>query len=128
MNSEPQKVRKWRFIPEGICIGALYLLLIFRFTAAAAFLVFLLLCVFYRLHRSRRALYVVFGLFLAAILIPVDVYIQGFDGPLCNSQHSGPRFVPVLHGYGAHFKDGREFIDGGCVVGLYDTRWRLVWD
>lgn len=131
MNSEPQKVQKSRFIPVAIGIAIPTLFFIFRFTAAAAFLVFVLLCIFYRLHRSRRALHVALALLVAAILIPVDVYVPGFHGPLYGSKHSGLRFVHVVHGmpriqrcldlYG-------EFIADGCIVGLYDTRWRLVWD
>jgi hypothetical protein len=131
MNTEAPKVQRWRFIEVAIGIGIPTLFFVFRFTAAAAFLVFVLLCICFRLHRSRRALHVAFALFVAAILIPVDIYVPGFHGPLWGSKHSGLRFVYVVHGmpmiqrcldrYG-------EFIADGCIVGLHDTRWRLVWD
>ena len=128
MDSQPKKPKKWTFIQLGIGIGIPPLFFIFRFTAAAAFLVFLLLCIFFRLHLSHRALRLTFALFLAAVSIPVDVYVPGFHGPLVRSEHSGPRLVSVLYGLGAHRRDGGEFIEGGCVVGLHDTEWRLVWD
>lgn len=131
MNNETQKVQRLGFIPVAIGIAIPTLFFVFRFTAAAAFLVFVLLCVSFRLHRSWCALHVALALFVAAILIPVDVYVPGFHGPLFDSKHSGLRFVYVVHGrpriqrcrelYG-------EFIAGGCIVGLHDTRWRLVWD
>jgi len=127
MNSNVQKVQRSRFIEVATGIGIPMLFFMFRFTAAAAFLVFVFLCIFLR-NRSRPTLQVAFALFVAAILIPVDVYIPGWHGPLRNSEHSGSRFVRVLYGLGAHRLDGGEFISGGCIVGLHDTRWRLVWD
>ena len=127
MNSDIQKARGSRFIGVAIGMGLATLFFMFRFTAAAAFLVFVFLCIFMR-NRSRRTLHVAFALFVAAILIPVDVYVPGWHGPLRNSEHSGLRFVRVLYGLGAHRLDGGEFISGGCIVGLHDTRWRLVWD
>jgi hypothetical protein len=128
MNSEAQKTQKSRFIDVAIGVGIPILFFMFRFTAAAAFLIFLLLCIGLRWHRSRRALHVAFALFAAAILIPVDVYIRGWHGPLVDSKRSGPRLVEVLYGLGARRTDGGEYISGGCVVAIHDTRWRLVWD
>jgi hypothetical protein len=128
MNSEAQKTPRSRFIEVAIGVGIPILFFMFRFTAAAAFLVFVLLCIGLRWHHSRRALYVAFALFVAAILIPVDVYVRGWHGPLVDSKHSGPRLVEVLYGLGAHRTDGGEFISGGCVVGIHDTIWRLVCD
>ena len=128
MNSEAQKPQASRFIGVAIGAGIPILFFMFRFTAAAAFLIFVLLCVFSRLHHSRRALHVSFALFAAAILIPVDVYVPGWHGPLRHSEHAGLRFVRVLYGLGARRIDGGEFFSGGCLVGLHDTRWRLVWD
>jgi hypothetical protein len=127
MNTDAPKVQSWQFFEVAIGVGFPTLFFIFRFTAAAAFLVFVFLCIFFRLHRSRRALYVAFALFVTAILIPVDVYVRGFHGPLVNSKHSGPRFVQVLYGFRGLPKED-EAIMAGCVVGLHDTRWRLVWD
>ena len=123
-----KKPKRWTFSELGIGIGIPTLFFIFRFTAAAAFLAFALLCILFRRHLGYRALPLTFALFLVAIVIPVDVYVPGFHGPLVHSEHSGPRFVRVLYGLGAHRRDGGEFISGGCVVGLHDTRWRLVWD
>jgi len=109
----------------GVAIATLFF--IFRFTAAAALLVVVLLFFLFPLHRSRRLLLVAFALFAAAILIPIDVYIPGFHGPLVNSQHTGPRLVRVLYGFRGPPKEG-EAIMAGCVVSVCDTRWRLVWD
>jgi hypothetical protein len=131
MNPEIHDKQKSQFIPIAIGIAIPTLLFVFRVTAVAAFLFFVLLCLSLKLHRSRRALHVAFALFVAAILIPVDVQVPGFHGPLYGNKHSGLRFVYVVYGmpriqvcldrYG-------EFIGGGCIVGLHDTRWRLVWD
>ena len=128
MNSETQKPQRWRFIEVAIGVAIPTLFFFFRFTAAAAFLVLILLCIFFRLHRSRRALHVAFAVFVAAILIPVDVYVPGFHGPLVNSKHSGLRFVHVVYGFTAGPTDGSEAILGGCLIRPHASRWRLVWD
>jgi hypothetical protein len=49
----------------------------------------------------QHTLHVAFALFVVAILIPVDVYVRGWNGPLIQSKHSGLRLVPVLYGFGA---------------------------
>jgi len=122
------QTKKPLFVEIAIGLAIPALLFIFRFTAAAAFLVFLLLYLSLPRHHSRWALYVAYALFIAAILIPVDVYIPGWHGPLINSKHSGPRFVLVMSGFTSGSLDGSEAILGGCAVGPYDTQWRLVWD
>ena len=128
MNAEVQQAKRPRFsVLEG-CLLLVFLFMIFRFTAAVALLISALLYIFFPLHRSRRALIVAQSLFFAALLIPVDVYVPGFHGPLMHSKHSGLRLVRVLYGLGARPRDGGEAISGGCVVGLHATRWRLVWD
>jgi hypothetical protein len=107
------------------------LLFIFRTTAAVVLLLFILLYVFFPLHRSTRTLELTYVVFLAAIIIPVDVYIHGFNGPLYGSQHSGPRLVKVVHGLPRiqHCLDRYgEFVADGCLIGLHDPQWRLVWD
>jgi hypothetical protein len=128
MNTETQKVQRLGFIPLAIAFAIPTLCFIFRFTAAVAFLGFVLLCIFFRLHRRPRALHVLFALFMIAILIPVDVYVPGWHGPLVNSKHNGLRFVRVMYGLTSGPLDGSEAILGGCVVGLHDSRWRLVWN
>lgn len=128
MNSEVEKPQRSRFIEVAIGVGVPILFFMFRFTAAAGFLAFVVLCICLRWQNSRRALYVAFALFVSAILIPVDIYVPRWHGPLTHSEHSGLRFVRVLYGLGARRIDGGEFISGGCNVGLHDTRWRLVWD
>jgi hypothetical protein len=115
-------------IAVAIGVGIPALFFMFRFTAAAAFLVFVLLCILFRLHRSRRALRLAFAVFLIAILVPVDVYVRGFHGPLVNSKHNGLRFVRVVYGFTSGPLDGSEAILGGCSVGIHDSRWRLVRD
>ena len=104
------------------------LFMFFRFTAILALIVLALLYIFFPLHHSRGALAITLVLFVAALLIPVDIYVRGFHGPLMHSKHSGLRFVRVLYGLGARPKGDDEAISGGCVVGIHDTRWRLVWD
>src|SRR5688572_2905679 len=93
MNSEAQKRQRWGFMEVALGIGIPTLFFMFRFTAAAAFLVFVLLCIGLRWHHSRRALHVAFAVVVAAILIPVDVYVRGWHGPLVDSRHTGPRLV-----------------------------------
>lgn len=128
MPAEAQKTERPRSsVLEGF-LALVFLFFVFRFTAAFALLALLLLYIFFPLHRSRRAIIVTYVLFFTALLIPVDVYVPGFHGPLMHSKHSGPRFVRVLYGLGARPRDGGEAISGGCIVGLHDTRWRLVWD
>jgi hypothetical protein len=129
MTTHSGKIRRPSFVLLAIALPALFF--IFRVTAAAAFLGFVLLYILFPLHRSRRSINVAFAFFLLAILVPVDVYVRGFHGPHFASKHSGLRLVHVVHGmpriercldrYG-------EFIAAGCIVGLHDTRWQLVWD
>ena len=127
MNTKPQNVRP-RFTLIEAFVVLVILFMLFRITAVLALIALALLYVFFPLHRSRHALMVAFCVFVAALLVPVDIYIPGFHGPLWNGKHSGLRFVRVLYSLGAHFRDGRESISGGCVVGIHDTTWRLVWD
>src|SRR5688500_5922569 len=101
MNSKPKSVQKSSFIPVAIGVGIPTLFFMFRFTAAAAFLVLIFLCIFFR-DRSPRTLRMAFAVFVAAILMPVDLYVPGWNGPLTHSEHSGLRFVRVLYGLGAH--------------------------
>ena len=127
MNTQAKNIRpKFTLIEAFVVLVILFM--VFRITAVLALIALSLLYVFFPSHRNRRALTVAFCVFVSALLIPVDIYIPGFHGPLRNSEHSGLRFVRVLYGLGAHFRDGRESISGGCVVGIHDTRWRLVWD
>ena len=129
MSAEARKVDWPKFSPIWLGFAIPTLFFIFRFTAAAAFLIFFLLFITFQLHQSRRSLLFAFALFLAAILIPLDVYVPGFDGPLCGIKHSGPRFVRVMWGMPRIQQDLNrygEFVSGGCLVGIYETRWMLV--
>lgn len=128
MNTKLQKGGRLRFnLLEGFLV-LVVLFMFFRLTAVLALAVLTLLYLFLPPHRSRRALFVAFALFVTTLLIPVDIYVPGFHGPLINSKHSGLRLVRVLYGLGARPRDNGEAIWGGCIVGLHDTRWRLVWD
>lgn len=128
MSAEEQKTKRpWRTVLEGF-LALVYLLLVFRFTAAVALLALVLLYTFFPLHHSRRAIIVAYSLFVAALLIPADLHVPGFHGSLRDSKHSGPRFVEVIYGLGAHRTDGGEFISGGCVTGIHGTKWGFVWD
>jgi hypothetical protein len=128
VNSEFQEVSR----PHVTVIEAFVILVIsffcFRLTVAVMLVVSALLYLAFPLHHSRRALLVACVLLAVAAVVPVDIYIPRHNGPLMHSEHSGLRFVRVLYGLGAHRRDGGEFISGGCIVGLHDTRWTLVWD
>jgi hypothetical protein len=128
VNTYPQNFSKPRFTLIEAFLVLVLLFMLFRLTAVLALVVVVLLYLFFPLHHSKRALTVTLTVFISALLIPVDFYVPGFNGPLMHSNHSGLRFVRVLYGLGAHRRDGGEFISGGCIVGMHDTRWRLVWD
>ena len=127
MNSEVQKVSRPRFTVIEAFLVLVISFLFFRFTVALMLVVLALLYLFFPLHGSRRTLLVASVLFALAVLIPADIYVPGY-GSLMHSEHSGLRFVRVIYGLGAHRRDGGEFISGSCIVGVHDTRWRLVWD
>ncbi len=113
---------------EVIVVLLITYLVAIRLTVLVSLLVLAILYILFPLHRSRRALTFVFILFLFAVLVPVDVYVRDFHGPLMDGKHSGLRFVRVLYGLGAHPEPGAEAVSGGCVVRPHDTRWVLVWD
>jgi len=128
MTTEPKEDKWPLYMAIAFGLAAPMLFVTFRFTAAVAFLLAVLLLVFYRLHRRRWSINLAFVLFFAVELVPIDVYVPGFHGPLMESKHSGPRLVRVLYGWGARPNDGDEAIDGGCVISVNDTRWMLVRD
>jgi hypothetical protein len=128
MDPQPQNVSRPRFTLIEAFLPLVLLFMFFRVTAVLALIVLGLLYAFFPRHRSRRALTVSLVIFVSALLIPVDIYIPGFHGPLMHSKHSGLRFVRVVYGLGARPKDGGEAISGGCGVRLHDTKWRLVCD
>jgi hypothetical protein len=129
VKTDTQKDRKPRFtVLEAFIVLVIVFMLGFRLVAVTLLVTVFLLCAFFPLHHSRAALWVSSVLFALAVLIPVDVYIAGFHGPLVNSKHSGLRFVSVVYGLGAQPEAGDEAVEGGCVPGIHPTRWRLVWD
>ena len=129
MNSEIQKVSRPRFtVIEAIVVLVIIYMVAVRLTVAALLVVLALQYLLFPLHRSRRVLGVTSILLLLAVLIPVDVYVRSFHGPLIDSKRSGPRLVQVLYGLGARPEENGEAILGGCVVRIHDTRWMLVWD
>lgn len=102
-----------------------------RLTVAALAVVWAFLYWLFPLHRSRRALWAAFVLLVLAVLIPFDIYVGSLHGRLYGSQHSGPRLVRVVWGMPViqrNLDEYGEFISGGCIVRLHDTRWMLVWD
>jgi len=127
MSTEAPK-EKWPK-SDAVAVGfaAATLFQIFRFTAAAALLLVILLFFLLPLHRSRGLLFAAYILFAITILIPIDVYVPGWNGQLVNSYHGGPRLVRVLYGLRSPPKEG-EAIMAGCVTGMYDTKWRLAWE
>lgn len=128
INSETKKVKRSFYFPVSLFIGIPALLFVFRFTAAVAFLIFVLVCIRFRMHPHHRALRVALALFVATILIPIDFYVPGFHGPLIYPRHNGPHLVQVLYGRGAQPQRGNEAILGGCGAGIHDPWWMLVWD
>jgi hypothetical protein len=131
MLADVQKVKRPSVSPVKVALALVSLLFIFRFTSAIALIVVASLYAFFPLHRSLRAIQVSYVLFFVILLIPVDVYVPGFHGPLEGDKHSGLRFVYVVHGMPMRqncLNKYGEFIAGGCVGGMDDTRWRLVWD
>ena len=116
MNTQPQNISRPRFTLIEAFLVLVLLFMMFRFTVVLTLLLLVLLYLFFPLHQSRRLLTVALAFFVAALLIPVDIYVPGFHGPLVHSKHSGSRFVHVVYGLGAHRRDGGEFISGGCIV------------
>jgi hypothetical protein len=114
---------------EFIVILAI-LCVVFRVTAAIAFVVLVLLYLFYPLHGSRRALMVSYVMVAVALLIPVDIQVPGFHSSVEGNKRIGLRFVRVTHGLLVRpeaRKDRDEFLAGGCIVGIHPVRWILVW-
>ncbi len=129
MNGGTQKVSRPRVtvIEVFVALVIIYVLAV-RLTVLASLLTVALLYILFPLHGSRRTLAIAAAVLLLSVLIPFDVYVRGFHGPLMHSKHNGLRFVPVVYGLGAHLKDGGEAVSGGCVVRPHDTRWVLVWN
>jgi hypothetical protein len=132
VNAEVQKVSRPRFTVIEVVVGLLIVYLVaLRLTVLVLVAVLALSYFLYPWHRSRQALAITSILLLFAVLVPIDVYVGSFHGQLYGSSHSGPRMVRVVWGmpmiqrcldkYG-------EFIAGGCVVRVHDTRWMLVCD
>jgi hypothetical protein len=82
--------------------------------------------------RSRAVVLTIdLAVFFAALLIPVDVYVPGFHGPLYGDRHGGPRLVRTVVGmprmqecierYG-------EFVSLGCSAMPFAPRWVVVWN
>ena len=129
MNDEAQKVRRPRVtVIEMIVSLIIIYILAIRLTVLASLVALVLLYLFFPLYHSRRVLAAAAIVLVLALLIPFDVYVRGFHGPIMHSQHSGLRFVRVVYGLGAQPRDGGEAVSGGCVVRPHDTRWVLLWD
>lgn len=114
---------------EFIVILAI-LCMVFRVTAAIAFVILVLLYLFYPLHGNRRALAVSHALVAVALLTPVDIHVPGFHSSVEGNKRNGLRFVQVTHGLLVRpeaRKDCDEFVAGGCIVGIHPVRWILVW-
>ena len=132
MNSEVQKTGRPRFtLNEAFVVLVILFMVGLRLTAAALFVVLVLLYLLFPLHRSRRALWVTSALLALAVLTPFDVYVRSFHGPLYGSKQSGPRIVRLVWGMPMIQRcldEYGEFISGGCVTHINHTRWVFVWD
>src|SRR4051794_10398507 len=82
VNTEIQKVSRPRFTVIEAFVVLVILFMVFRLTVAALLIIFALLYVFFPLHRSRRVLAAVSIVLLLSVLIPFDVYVRSFHGPL----------------------------------------------
>ena len=93
MNDETQKVKRppVTVIEVIVSLIIIYILAI-RLTVLASLVALVLLYIFFPLHRSRRLLTVAAIILVLTVLIPFDVYVRGFHGPLYGSKHSGPRW------------------------------------
>lgn len=129
MNNETQKFRRppVTVIEVIVSLIIIYTLAI-RLTILASLVALVLLYIFYPLYHNRRVLAVAGIVLVLAVLIPFDVYVRSFHGPIIRGEHSGLRVVRVVYGLGAHPRNGGEAVSGGCVVRPHDTRWVLVWD
>jgi hypothetical protein len=129
MNEETQNLRRPRVtVIEVIVSLVIIYTLAIRLTVLASLVALVVLYIFLPLYHSRRVLAVAAIVLVLAVLIPIDVYVRGFHGPIMHSKHDGLRLVPVVYGLGARPIDGGEAVSGGCVVRPHDTRWVLIWD
>jgi len=122
----------WIELVLGILIVFLVVyLMAWRLTVIAMLVLLALLGLLYPRHRSRRALWVASILLALAVLIPFDVYVRSFHGPLYGSKHSGPRLVVAVSGLPRIqecLAEYGEFIACGCMARINETQWMLVWD
>jgi hypothetical protein len=124
-----QKTKKPPLTILDIFLVAVISLIFFRVTVVAILALFVLLYALFPLHRSRRLLIATCVLLTAAILVPFDVYVRGFHGPIRGDKHSCPRFVRVVYGLAKVHQcldEYGEFIAAGCCVPPQQTRWMLV--
>lgn len=132
VKDEIQKASRPRVtLVEAFVVLVCIFLIGIRVTVVALLVVLVLMYVLFPLHRSRRALWITSVLLALAVVIPVDVYVRGFQGPIFGSKHSGPRFVKVVWGMPMiqrRLEQYGEFVAGGCVTRINDTSWVLVWD
>ncbi|MGC3958680.1 MAG: hypothetical protein QM813_12300 [Verrucomicrobiota bacterium] len=131
MTTEAPKTKRAKLNLLEVVVLLIILCMIFRVTAAVMLILLVSLQLFFPLHGSRRAIIMSEVLFCIALLLPVDVHVPGFHSSVDSSKHSGPRFVPVLHGMlmlEQCRKEYGEFISGGCSAGINPTRWMFVWD
>lgn len=135
MQDEPQQPQQptrpqVTVIEVTVLLVVVYLLAV-RLTVLASLAALVLLYVFFPVHRSRRALTAAICVLALAVLVPFDVYVRGFHGPRYGSGHSGPRLVRVVWGMPMiqrSLEKYGEFVSGGCVVRIHDTKSVLVWD
>lgn len=132
MNSEIRKIARPRFPVIEIAVVLIFFYLVaFRLTVAAFLLIFVLLYLFFPLHRNRRFLTAALILIFFAMAIPVDVHVRGLNGAIYGSKHSGVRFVRVVWGkpnLQRSLQKYGELIAGGCIGRIHNTRWMLVCD
>ena len=128
---EVQKVaRPCVTIIDAIVVFLIVYLVALRLTVVTLLVLLALLYLLFPLHRSRRALAATSALLILAVLLPLDVYVRGINGSLFGRSHSGPRLVRVVWGNARiqrYLDKYGEFISGGGVVRLHDTKWMLVW-
>ena len=131
MSAKFQKVGRPRITVLEMFLFVACLFIAPRLGGALILLILILLYIFFPLYQSRRVLIIACIMFFVSVLLPIDIDVDHFHGPIYGSHHSGVRFVRMVKGkpkmnrclakYG-------EFIAGGCVVQGYEPIWLLIWD
>jgi hypothetical protein len=94
-----------------------------KFTTVVVLVPFFVLWIRRLLGRGGLALPIVFALFVATVVIPIDIAPENRPGL--------PRLIPVVHGMVGPEARARaergEIVLTGCIVHPFAARWILFW-